>query len=95
MDKSIKNRKRAGLEDKYELDGCVGQGTFGMVYKAREKKNRNPVAIKMFKTTKEKEGEGISFTAVREIAVGDIRNYLKIYLHPILYLPPNFINKYS
>jgi cyclin-dependent kinase 8/11 len=69
MDKSIKNRKRAGLEDKYELDGCVGQGTFGMVYKAREKKNRNPVAIKMFKTTKEKEGEGISFTAVREIAL--------------------------
>jgi cyclin-dependent kinase 8/11 len=42
-------------------------GTYGVVDRALEKKNRRVVAIKEFKETKE--GEGISQTAIREIAL--------------------------
>jgi serine/threonine protein kinase len=70
-DRSFRSKKNLTLSDVYELEYCVGQGTFGMVYKARERKNKeNCVAIKMFRhNTKDKEAEGISFTAVREISV--------------------------
>jgi serine/threonine protein kinase len=49
-----------------ENDNCVA-GTYGVVDRALEKKNRRVVAIKEFKETKE--GEGISQTAIREIAL--------------------------
>jgi len=69
VDRSFRPKKNLTLSDVYELEYCVGQGTFGMVYKARERKNKeNCVAIKMFRHNT-KEAEGISFTAVREISV--------------------------
>jgi cyclin-dependent kinase 8/11 len=69
VDRSFRPKKNLTLSDVYELEYCVGQGTFGMVYKARERKNKeNCVAIKMFRHNT-KEAEGISFTAVREISL--------------------------
>jgi cyclin-dependent kinase 8/11 len=58
------------LEEKYEKLHKVGEGTFGEVYKAKDKSLPSHVnefvAIKLFKT---KEGEGISFTTCREISL--------------------------
>eukprot|EP01133_Synstelium_polycarpum_P015130 gene15130-17909_t len=55
------------VTDKYTLSYEVGSGTYGMVYKAEDKKRHNRVAIKKFRSTKE--GEGLSLTACREIGL--------------------------
>ena len=63
-----KRKTHSSVKDKYEFEYCVGEGAFGFVYKAKERDNPSQlVAIKVFK--KAKEGEGISFTICREIAV--------------------------
>lgn len=60
--------KQLNVKDKYEFGPAVGEGAFGCVYRAAERViNSNTVAIKVFK--KGKEGEGISFSHCREIAV--------------------------
>eukprot|EP00743_Colponemidia_sp_Colp-15_P004668 GILK01005030.1.p1 GENE.GILK01005030.1~~GILK01005030.1.p1 ORF type:complete len:416 (-),score=27.49 GILK01005030.1:177-1370(-) len=51
----------------FELDGKIGEGTYGLVYKGRAKDQRKKVALKKFKATRE--GEGISLTAYRELKV--------------------------
>ena len=53
---------------KYDLLFEVGEGTYGIVYKAEAKSTaRTKCAIKKFRATKD--GEGISLTACREIGV--------------------------
>lgn len=54
-------------ETKYEKLAKIGQGTFGEVFKARDKKNRNVVAMK--KVLMENEKEGFPITALREIKI--------------------------
>ncbi|PRP77579.1 protein serine/threonine kinase [Planoprotostelium fungivorum] len=54
-----------GENAKYESMCLVGEGTYGFVFKAKERASQKKVAIKKFKATKE--GEGISLTAYREI----------------------------
>jgi cyclin-dependent kinase 8/11 len=79
-----KDARRATVQSKYSIQGFISSGTYGRVYKARERgpgdaKDGLPgsdlkmYAIKKFKP--EKEGEiltytGISQSAIREIAVG-------------------------
>ncbi|KYQ92269.1 protein serine/threonine kinase [Tieghemostelium lacteum] len=59
---------RLDVQDKYLFNYEVGSGTYGMVYKADDKKRpNNRVAIKKFRSTKE--GEGLSLTACREIGL--------------------------
>lgn len=68
VDDSIRKRARSEISVFYQYDerrDLVGEGTYGCVYKAKEKQNQRQVAIKKFKPTKE--GEGISLTAYREI----------------------------
>lgn len=65
-------QKRPRIRDKYTWDdkeNVIGEGTYGIVYKASPKTHSSSkcVAIKKFKNTKE--GEGISLTACREITV--------------------------
>jgi len=78
-----KDARRATVQSKYSIQGFISSGTYGRVYKARERgsgeaKDGTPgselkmYAIKKFKP--EKEGEvlaytGISQSAIREIAV--------------------------
>jgi len=67
MDSSIMGRSIPKFKERYIIDGKVGEGTFGVVYKAYEKVNNTQgacVAIKSFKGT-----QGISFTTCREISV--------------------------
>eukprot|EP00966_Prymnesium_polylepis_P320777 7377148-Prymnesium_polylepis.2 len=55
------------LGNHYDLHAKVGEGTYGSVYKATDRRDRSDVAIKRMKNTRE--GEGISHTAYREIAL--------------------------
>jgi cyclin-dependent kinase len=52
---------------KYEIEGKCGEGTYGVVQKARNKDTDTLVALKYIKL--ESEDEGIPSTAIREIAL--------------------------
>ncbi|CAI7880852.1 unnamed protein product, partial [Closterium sp. NIES-53] len=54
--------------DDYEIVGKIGEGTYGLVYLAKDRrkgKGSGRSALKKFKQTKE--GDGVSPTAIREI----------------------------
>lgn len=53
--------------DKYEKQQKVGEGTYGVVYKARDKLTGNFVALKKIRL--EHEDEGVPSTAIREISI--------------------------
>jgi len=60
--------KRPRIKQKYEWNDkgdVIGEGTYGLVFRAKQKQTNKRVAVKKFKNTKE--GEGISITACREI----------------------------
>ncbi|GBG93426.1 hypothetical protein CBR_g69736 [Chara braunii] len=61
-----KSQRPDWLED-YELVGKIGEGTYGLVYLARnkDKSKGGQTALKKFKQSKE--GDGVSPTAIREI----------------------------
>lgn len=73
--KTLLNRQRQRVEDLYDFEGCkVGRGTYGHVYKARQKivptssvggsgGAEKEYALKLI------EGTGISMSACREIAL--------------------------
>ncbi len=63
-----KDACRPTLEDKYTIHGCVGAGTYGVVYKAVCKDDpKRVVAIKKLRLTRE--GDGLSLTACREVGL--------------------------
>lgn len=53
--------------DKYEKLDIIGEGTYGIVYKARDTESGNIYALKKIRL--ESEDEGIPSTAIREIAL--------------------------
>jgi serine/threonine protein kinase len=53
--------------DRYEKLDVVGEGTYGVVYKARDTETNEIYALKKIKL--ETEQEGIPSTAIREIAL--------------------------
>ena len=53
--------------DAYSKMEKIGEGTYGVVYKAREKSTGNIVALKQIRL--ENEDEGVPSTAIREISV--------------------------
>ncbi|KAF1741602.1 hypothetical protein MXB_3848 [Myxobolus squamalis] len=60
--------------DNYEELIKIGEGTYGVVYRAKDKRNKNTVAIKKIKI--DSINEGVPSTAIREISV------LKEFRHP-------------
>ncbi|CAN4115604.1 unnamed protein product [Withania somnifera] len=60
------NNNRPEWLQQYDLIGKIGEGTYGLVFLAKIKANRNKsIAIKKFKQSKD--GDGVSPTAIREI----------------------------
>jgi serine/threonine protein kinase len=57
----------ASLDDRYQKMEKVGEGTYGVVYKSRDKQTGEIVALK--KTRLETEDEGVPSTAIREISL--------------------------
>ena len=53
--------------DRYERMERVGEGTYGVVFKARDTLNHKTVALKKIKL--ENEDEGVPSTAMREISI--------------------------
>ena len=55
------------VSDDYEKLEKIGEGTYGVVYKARSKKTGQLVAMKKIRL--ESEDEGVPSTAIREISL--------------------------
>ncbi|KAJ3101678.1 Cyclin-dependent kinase catalytic subunit [Phlyctochytrium planicorne] len=55
------------VQELYEKIEKIGEGTYGVVYKARDRKNNQIVALKKIRL--ESEDEGVPSTAIREISV--------------------------
>eukprot|EP00177_Eucheuma_denticulatum_P005802 GFKZ01010589.1.p1 GENE.GFKZ01010589.1~~GFKZ01010589.1.p1 ORF type:complete len:308 (-),score=44.74 GFKZ01010589.1:3552-4475(-) len=64
--------------DRYEKLGKIGEGTYGVVYKARELTTGHMIALKKIRL--EQEEEGVPSTAIREISI------LKELSHPNIVL---------
>jgi len=62
--------------DKYEKQQKIGEGTYGVVYKAKDKMTGRFVALKKIRL--EHEDEGVPSTAIREVAI------LKELRHPCI-----------
>lgn len=62
MDTQYKNNL-----DRYQKLEKIGEGTYGVVYKARDKVTNNIIALKKIRL--EQEDEGVPSTAVREICL--------------------------
>ena len=54
-------------QSKYEIEGKIGQGVYGDVYKARNKVTGELVAMKKIK--KHESDQGISVVALRETSI--------------------------
>jgi len=62
--------------DKYEKQQKIGEGTYGVVYKAKNRETGQLIALKKIRL--ENEDEGIPSTAIREISI------LKEMIHPTI-----------
>lgn len=51
----------------YEKVEKVGEGTYGVVYKARDRSNNDIIALKKIRL--EQEDEGVPSTAIREVSL--------------------------
>jgi serine/threonine protein kinase len=55
------------IEERYQRIEKIGEGTYGVVYKARDLQTNDIVALK--KIRMEHEDEGVPSTAIREISL--------------------------
>lgn len=56
------------MDDFFKIEK-IGEGTYGVVYKARHKKTGKLVAMKKIRLQSEDEEEGVPSTAIREISL--------------------------
>jgi len=71
--------------ERYERLGKLGEGSYGMVFKCRNRENGNIVAIKKFV---ESEDDPL----IRKIALREIR-MLKVSFNQILIIPQSYLMK--
>ncbi len=64
---SMESEKDEHLSSIYQKVDKIGEGTYGVVYKARERATGRTVALKKIRL--ESEEEGVPSTAIREISV--------------------------
>ena len=73
--------------DRYEHEGVVGEGSYGVVIKCRHKETGQIVAIKKFLETDEDQ-------TVKKIAMREIRMLKVCYISIALILIPDFLCTY-
>lgn len=56
-----------GVEERYQKTEKIGEGTYGVVYKAKDLHTNDIVAVK--KIRMDHEDEGVPSTAIREISL--------------------------
>lgn len=61
------------MVEKYERMSKIGQGTFGEVFKARDRKNNKKVALKKVLMDNEKEGVSDDYLCVKQVFCVAIR----------------------
>ena len=73
--------------ERYQRLEKIGEGTYGQVYKAKDRRTDTIIALKRIRL--EAEGEGIPSNAIREISL------LKELRHPniVRYVTANFVNR--
>ena len=59
--------KNEGFWSQYEKVEKIGEGTYGVVYKARDRLTNETIALKKIRL--ENEDEGVPSTAIREISL--------------------------
>jgi len=59
--------QEASALDRYERQEKLGEGTYGIVYKCRDRQSGEIVALKKIRL--EKEDDGVPSTAIREISL--------------------------
>merc|ERR1719296_675029 len=57
------------FEAQYSIEDLLGEGTYGKVFKARNKRSGQTVAMKKMKLLEVAQEEGIPSTALREVAL--------------------------
>jgi serine/threonine protein kinase len=74
--KEEKKKNRLSVFDKYEFEGKIGSGSYGIVYKAvsTNKDLCKAYAIKKLKVSTSSE-EGLNMSACREITVSVFRSF--------------------
>ena len=60
-------RKTPATMDNFEKVEKIGEGTYGVVYKARDRRDDSVVALKRIRLDQEE--EGVPSTAIREISL--------------------------
>lgn len=71
-------------KERYEKLDKVGEGTYGVVYKAKDLKTNEIVALKKIRLQTEE--EGIPSTAIREIALlKELNNINVVKLHDVMH----------
>lgn len=76
------------VDEKYELNDVLGEGTYGVVYKAKNLKTDKIVAVK--KIWLEQDDEGIPSTTLREISsLRELDHENIIKLEEVIYKPLN------
>ncbi|CCG83054.1 Serine/threonine protein kinase Ppk235 / FY16936)) [Taphrina deformans PYCC 5710] len=64
--------------DAFEYLNQLGEGTYGVVHRARDKRNDNIVALKTVRIFESEKGEGIPITALREISILRSLNHINV-----------------
>lgn len=71
-------------KDRYEKIDKVGEGTYGVVYKSKDTKTNEIVALKKIRLQADE--EGIPSTAIREIAIlKELDNVNVVKLHDVMH----------
>ena len=70
--------------DRYQKLDKIGEGTYGVVYKAKDKTNGDNIALKKIRL--EQEDEGVPSTAIREISLlKEVPHPNVVKLHEVIY----------
>jgi len=82
----LDNKGNTGVKERYEKLEKIGEGTYGVVYKAKDSFTKEIVALKKIRL--ENEEEGMPSTAMREISLlNELKHHNIVNLKDVNYAP--------